>query len=41
MPTINDLSALVEKLAAAIPELNMDGDGRKSTARAAVPPEPG
>jgi hypothetical protein len=26
MPTLTDLTALVEKLAAAIPDLNLDGD---------------
>lgn len=26
MPTLTDLAALVEKLAAAIPNLNLDGD---------------
>lgn len=26
MPTITDLSALIERLAAALPKLNLDGD---------------
>lgn len=26
MPTLTDLNALVEKLAAAVPDLNLDGD---------------
>jgi hypothetical protein len=29
MPTLTDLNALVERLAAAIPDLNLDGDDQE------------
>jgi len=31
MPTLTDLNALVEKFAAAIPNLNLDGDEQNPT----------
>lgn len=36
MPTVTDLTALVEKLAAAIPDLNLDGDEQEEYSTHAV-----